>query len=125
MKIINAEKAPKAIGPYSQAIIANNMLFASGQIALNPETMKITGENVKAQAKLVLQNIQAILNEAGLTKENIVKTTIFLNDMGDFAQVNEVYSEYFQDHKPARSTIEVARLPLDALVEIEIVCVIS
>ena len=121
MQIITSEKAPKAIGPYSQAVQSNGLLFMSGQIALDPISMTLVEGGVEAQAKQVLKNIEAVLQSAGLDKNQIVKCSVFLDSLNDFAKVNEIYSEFFGDHKPARSTFEVSRLPLGALVEIEVI----
>ena len=120
MEIVQAQKAPAAIGPYSQAIIANGFLYASGQIPLAKETGQMTGENIKEQTEQVIKNISAILEEAGATFAQVIKTTCFLQDMDDFNDFNEVYAKYFIT-KPARSCIGVARLPKNALVEIEII----
>lgn len=121
-KVINTNKAPAAVGPYVQAIQAGNMLFSSGQLGLVPETGALP-EGVEAQTRQSLANIQAILDEAGYAKSDIVKTTVFIKDMNDFAAVNGIYAEFFGDAKPARSCVEVARLPKDGLVEIEFVAV--
>lgn len=123
MKIISTEQAPKAIGPYSQAIESNGTLYVSGQIPLDPDTMEFVSEDVKDQADQCLKNLQAILTAAGYTIENVVKCGIFLADMNDFAIVNEVYGHYFSTHQPARACVEVARLPRDAKVEIEAIAV--
>ncbi len=120
-EVIFTNQAPKAIGPYSQAIKVNNMLFVSGQIALDPETMQLVSDDVEKQTHQVLKNLQAILSEAGYTLKDVVKTTIYLTDMNDFARVNEVYSRYFSENKPARATVEVSRLPKDVRVEIELI----
>ena len=122
MKVISTKKAPNAIGPYSQAIIANGFVFTSGQIALKPDG-EFAGGDVKAQTEQVMQNLKAILKKAGSDFDHAVKTTIFLANMGDFAVVNEVYGGYFTKTKPARSTVQVAKLPKDALVEIEVVAI--
>lgn len=121
-KVINTNKAPAAVGPYVQAIQAGNMLFSSGQLGLVPETGALP-EGVEAQTRQSLANIQAILDEAGYAKSDIVKTTVFIKDMNDFAAVNAIYADFFGDAKPARSCVEVARLPKDGLVEIEFVAV--
>ncbi len=118
-QVISTAKAPKAIGPYSQAIKAGDLLFCSGQIALDPVTMQIIGTNAAEQARQVLLNLMAVLEAAGSNLDQVVKTTIFLKNMADFAAVNEVYAEFFKADPPARSTVEVARLPKDVLVEIE------
>lgn len=123
MKIISTNKAPQAIGPYSQAIEVNGTLYVSGQIPLDPETMVFNSEEVKDQTHQCLKNLQEILKEAGYSIENVVKCGIFLADMNDFADVNEVYGQYFTNHKPARACVEVARLPRDAKVEIEAIAV--
>ena len=120
MAIISTDRAPAAIGPYSQAIQAGNLLFTSGQLGLIPETGAMP-EGVEAQTEQSLKNIDAILTAAGLAKTDVVKTTVFIRDMNDFAAVNRIYAAYFADHKPARSCVEVARLPKDGLVEIEVV----
>lgn len=122
-EIIFTEKAPKAIGPYSQAVKVSNMLFVSGQVPLNPDTMEIVSDCVKEQTEQVMQNLKAILTEAGYNFEDVVKTTIFIKDMNDFASINEVYGQYFTQLKPARATVEVARLPKDVKVEIELIAV--
>lgn len=118
--IISTDKAPEAIWPYSQAIKVWNMLYSSWQIALDPISMKVIDWWIKEQTKQVCLNLWSVLNEAWLTYKDVVKTTIFLDNMDDFKLVNEVYSEYFS-HKPARSTVEVSKLPLWVLVEIELV----
>ena len=123
-QVIHTNDAPAAIGPYSQAIKAGNMLFISGQGPFNPKTMEIVGGDVKAQTSQVLKNIDAILKEAGASFSNVVKTTVFIKDMEDFSEINEVYVEYFGEHKPARSCVEVARLPKDIKVEIELIVVL-
>lgn len=123
-QVINTNDAPAAIGPYSQAIKAGNMLFISGQGPFNPKTMEIVEGDVKAQTSQVLKNIDAILKEAGASFSNVVKTTVFIKDMEDFSEINEVYVEYFGEHKPARSCVEVARLPKDIKVEIELIAVL-
>lgn len=126
MKIIQTAQAPAPVGPYNQAIAANGFLFTAGQIALDPQTMTIMGEgNVEVQAKQVLTNLGAVLQEAGCGWENVVKTTVFLKDMNDFAAVNAIYGQYFDEATaPARSCVEVARLPKDVLVEIDCVAVL-
>ena len=121
MEIITSPHAPAAIGPYSQAIRTGNLLFASGQIPINPATGKIEAIDFTAQTQQVLANIAGLLSTTGLTLANVVKCTVFLKDMADFPTLNPLYAAAFGDHKPARSTIQVARLPLDALVEIEVI----
>lgn len=122
-KVIFTNNAPKAIGPYSQAILAGNMLFISGQIPFVPETMELVSDDVSEQTHQVMKNLLAILEEAGFTLEDVVKTTIFIKDMNDFATVNDVYAKYFTNHKPARACVEVSRLPKDVKVEIELIAV--
>jgi 2-iminobutanoate/2-iminopropanoate deaminase len=118
-KVINTDKAPKAIGPYSQAILAGNgMLFISGQIPVNPETGKIP-ETIKEQTEQVFKNIEAILTEAGYSFKDVVKTTCLLNSMDDFATMNEVYAKYYNEMLPARAAYAVEKLPMGVLVEIE------
>lgn len=124
-KIINTELAPEAIGPYSQSVLAGNILFISGQLPINPETGKFAGNNIKSQTEQSLKNIESILEKAGCTMDNVVKTTVLLNDMGDFAKMNEVYAKFFTKDYPARAAYEVAKLPKDALVEIEAVAVVD
>ncbi len=119
-KIISTKDAPAAIGPYSQAVQAGPFLFCSGQIPLDPATGQVISGDVTAQAKRVLENVVAVLKAGGATLDHVVKSTIFLKSMGDFAAVNEVYGSYFKSNPPARSTVEVARLPKDVLVEIEV-----
>ena len=119
-QVIHTDNAPKAIGPYSQAVKAGNMLFVSGQVPFVPETMEIVEGDVKAQTAQSLKNVQAILAEAGLDFSHVVKSTVFIKDMNEFAQINEVYAEFFGENKPARACVEVARLPKDVKVEIEV-----
>lgn len=123
MTLHNAPEAPAAVGPYSHAARVGDLLFCSGQIPLDPETMKIVDGGIEAQTQQVLSNIKAVLDSVDASINQIAKTTIFLTDLGDFATVNELYSEAFGDHKPARSTIQVAALPLGANVEIE--CIVD
>ena len=122
-KIIHTEKAPAALGPYSQAIEVNRTLYVSGQIPFVPETMTLVSDCVKAQTKQSLENIKAILEAAGYTFKDVVRAGVFIKDMNDFAAVNEVYAEYLGDVKPARACVEVARLPKDVKVEIEVIAV--
>ncbi|OLQ79784.1 reactive intermediate/imine deaminase [Photobacterium proteolyticum] len=122
VETVNTEKAPAAVGPYVQAKKFGNMLYTSGQLPLDPETGKMP-DDVAAQAKQSLANVEAIVNEAGLTKTDIVKATVFVKDLNDFGIVNEVYAAFFGANCPARSCVEVARLPLDAKVEIEVIAV--
>jgi 2-iminobutanoate/2-iminopropanoate deaminase len=124
MKTVQTSQAPAAIGPYSQGIIVNNMFYSSGQIPLTADGSLVTGD-IKEQAHQVFQNLQAVLTAAGASFETVVKTTVFIKSMDDFAALNEVYGEYFSIHKPARSCVEVARLPKDVLVEIEVVALVK
>ena len=119
--VIATELAPKAIGPYSQAIRANGLVYAAGQTPIDPATGKLIEGDISAQTRRVLQNISAILEAAGTSRSKVVKTTVFLTDMGNFAAMNAVYAEFFPEHPPARSTFAVAGLPLGASVEIECV----
>jgi len=123
-KVIQTEKAPKAIGPYSQAIQAGNFLFLSGQIPLDPKTGELVKGDIRKQTQQVLENIKGILESKGLEMENVVKSTIFLKDIANFNQVNEVYATYFPSSPPARSTVEVTKLPRDADIEIEALAII-
>ena len=118
--IVHTAQAPAAIGPYAQAWIAGNMLFTSGQLGLDPATNTLP-ETIEAQTRQSLNNILAIVEEAGFQKTDIVKTTVFVKDLADFTLVNKLYAEFFGDHKPARSCVEVARLPKDGLIEIEVI----
>ena len=118
---LHSVHAPEPIGPYTQAMRAGDFVFISGQIAIDPATGNLTGKTAAAQAEQVLKNIRAILTAAGLTAEHVVKTTIFLASMDDFKAVNDVYGDVFHSDPPARSTVQVARLPMDALVEIEVI----
>ena len=122
-QVVLSEKAPKPIGPYSQAVKAGGLLFCSGQIPLDPVTGQLKSSDVEGQTRAVLDNLKAVLEEAGGTLDCVVKTTIFLKSMNDFPKVNEVYASYFGGTFPARSTVEVARLPKDVLVEIEAVAI--
>jgi 2-iminobutanoate/2-iminopropanoate deaminase len=123
MKKISTTKAPAAIGPYSQAVIVNGMLYTSGQIPINPETGQVVDGGIKEQTTQVMKNLLALLEEAGTSVENVFKTTCFLYDMGDFAAFNEVYSEYFTG-KPARSCVAVKDLPKGVLVEVELIATV-
>ena len=123
-KIIATKNAPAAIGPYSQAVQAGNMLFASGQLGLDPATGQFPEGGVKEQTAQAFKNVKAILTEAGLTMDNVVKTTVFLADMGDFAAMNEVYAAYFEGTFSARSAVAVKTLPKNALVEVEVIAVL-
>lgn len=122
-RVINTSKAPSAIGPYSQAVEVNGTLYVSGQIPFVPETMTVISDDVKEQTRQSLENVKAILEAAGYSLNDVVKAGVFIKDMNDFAAVNEVYSEYLGEVKPARACVEVARLPRDVKVEIEVVAV--
>lgn len=124
MKVVHTDNAPAAIGPYSQAIILNDVLFTSGQIPVNPATGEIAGDTIEVQAEQVMKNLGAVLAEAGTSFENAVKTTCFLADMGDFAAFNEVYAKYFVN-KPARSCVAVKTLPKNVLCEVEVIAAIE
>jgi 2-iminobutanoate/2-iminopropanoate deaminase len=118
-QIIETESAPRAIGPYSQAVVAGDFVFASGQIPLDPQTGELIAGGIREQTEQVLRNLSQVLEASGTTLERVVKTTVFLADMDDFAAMNEVYGRYFAAAPPARATVEAARLPRDARVEIE------
>ena len=122
---INTPQAPAAIGPYNQAIRYGNVVYTSGQVALDPQSGGLVGDDVQTQTRRVFQNLQAVLESAGTSLSNVVKTTVFLASMSDFQAMNTVYAEYFSETKPARSTIAVAELPRKALVEIECVAVVE
>lgn len=119
--VISTAHGPKAIGPYSQAIRANGFIFISGQVAFDPATSQIVEGDIAAQTDRVMQNLKAIVEAAGSSLDKVVKTTVFLKDMGEFATMNEVYGRYFRSSPPARATVEVARLPRDVRVEIELI----
>lgn len=123
-EIIATENAPGAIGPYSQAVKTGNLVFCSGQIPIDPATGEFVSDEVAKQTEQVLKNLKAVLEAAGTGLNNVVKTTVFLADMNDFAAMNEVYSRFFSENKPARATVQAARLPKDAKVEIECVALI-
>lgn len=120
-EVVATQNAPQAIGPYSQAIKANGFIFASGQIPIDPATNQLISGDIAAQTERVLKNVSAILEAAGSNLRNVVRTTVFLKNMGEFAQMNEVYARFFGLNPPARSTVEVARLPKDVLVEIDVI----
>lgn len=124
-KVVFTTKAPAAIGPYSQAITTGNLLFASGQIPVDPATGEVVAGGIEAQTKQVLANIRAVLAEAGAGMESVIKTTVFLTDLGDFQTVNAIYGEAFSQEPPARSCVQVAALPKGVAVEIEVVAVLS
>ncbi len=119
--VVLTDRGPKPIGPYSQAVKSNGFVFVSGQVALDPKSGEFAGPDVRQQTERVLENLKAILEASGVTLHHVVKTTVFLKDMNDFATMNEVYARYFTAAAPARSTVQVARLPKDALVEIDVV----
>jgi 2-iminobutanoate/2-iminopropanoate deaminase len=121
MESIQTDRAPQAIGPYSQAIKANGFIFASGQIPLDPATMRIVEGGIEEQTGRVLDNLKAVLEAAGSSLDRVVKTTVYLADMGEFAAMNEIYAKYFGATKPARATVQVARLPRDVKIEIDVV----
>ena len=121
---ISTENAPGAIGPYSQAVKAGSMVFCSGQIPIDPATGEFVSSGVAEQTRQVLKNLSAVLKAAGTDLNNVVKTTVFLADMNDFTAMNEVYAEFFNDNKPARATVQAARLPRDARVEIDCIAII-
>jgi len=120
-KAIFTKNAPAAVGPYSQAMRAGDMLFVSGQIPFVPATMKLVSEDIKEQTRQSLENVKAILEEAGASLNDVVKAGVFIKDMNEFGAINEIYAEYFSENKPARACVEVARLPLDVRVEIEVI----
>jgi len=124
-KIISTDQAPKAIGPYSQAIGTENLIFTAGQVGLDPATMELVEGGVEAQTRQVLTNLKHVLESADSGLNFVLKTTVFLQDMGDFAKMNSVYAEFFQENPPARSTVQVAGLPKGALVEIECVALLN
>jgi len=123
MNVIATEDAPKAIGPYCQAIAHGGLVFCSGQIPLDPQTMKVTAVGIEAQAEQVLKNLGAVLKASGSDLSKVLKTTVFMQNLEEFPKMNAVYERAFAGHKPARSTVQVARLPLDVLVEIECIAV--
>jgi 2-iminobutanoate/2-iminopropanoate deaminase len=123
MEIVATDKAPSAIGPYSQAVVSGHEVFTAGQIPLDPATMEIVGNDVATQTEQVLTNLAAVLNAAGTSLSQVVKTTVYLADMGDFPEMNAVYERHFGGHKPARSTVQAAGLPKQALVEIDAIAV--
>lgn len=124
-KLIHSVDAPKAVGPYSHAVSAqgSEMIFLSGQIPFNPTTMQIEATDIRGQTQAVLKNLMLVLSASGVSLQNVVKTTVFLKDLNDFSSMNEEYQRFFGDHKPARTCVEVARLPRDVLVEIDAIAV--
>jgi 2-iminobutanoate/2-iminopropanoate deaminase len=125
MKNIHTKKAPQAVGPYSQGVLVNGTLYVSGQIPFVPETMQLVSEDIAEQTMQSLKNILAIVEEAGLKKENIVRCGVFMTDLSEFSKMNTIYAEFFGDHKPARAAVEVRRLPKDVLIEIDAIAVAS
>lgn len=124
LKAIRTDRAPGAIGPYSQAIVAGDLVYTAGQVPLDPTSGEVVGSTIEEQTTRVLDSLGAILEAAGASLRTVIKTTVFLNDMAEFAAMNDVYARYFGDHKPARSTVQAARLPKDVKVEIEAVAAI-
>jgi 2-iminobutanoate/2-iminopropanoate deaminase len=124
-KVIHSDKAPKAVGPYSQAILTGNLVFTSGQIAIDPGSGKLIDGGIKEQARQVMANLSAVLEAAGTDLTRTIKATVFLNDIKNFSEFNEVYSEYFPSNPPARSAFQVAALPLGAMVEIELIATVA
>src|SRR5512143_3680060 len=124
-KIVSTEKAPKAIGPYTQAILVENLVYTAGQLGLDPATMELVEGDIEAQTRQVLTNLRHVLETADSGLNFVVKTTVFLQDMGDFAKMNATYAEFFPENPPARSTVQVAGLPKGALVEIECVALLN
>ena len=120
-EVISTDRGPKAIGPYSQAIRANGFLFVSGQIALDPSTQQIAATDIKGQTERVLENLKGILEASGSSLDRVVRATVFLADMGEFTEMNEIYARYFAAQPPARSTVQAARLPRDVRVEIDVI----
>ena len=125
MKTVHTDKAPAAIGPYSQAVVAGGMVYCSGQIAMDPGTGALTGGDVAAQTRVVLTNLAAVLDAAGASMSTVVKCTVFLKSMDDFAAMNAVYAEFMGEHRPARAAVEVSRLPKDVDVEIDAIAVVA
>lgn len=119
LRQVQTDNAPQAIGPYSQAIISGDLVYTAGQIAIDPKTKEVVDGGIADQTERVMHNLSAILQAAGASLGSVVKTTVFLSDMGNFAAMNEVYAKHFGNHKPARSTVQAARLPKDVMVEIE------
>jgi len=124
-EIVKTEKAPAPVGPYNQAVISGNFIFTAGQIPIDPVTGNLEPDDIKIQTKRVIENLRAVLRASGSDLSEVVKTTVFLKDMNDFALMNEVYAQYFSESSPARSAVEVARLPKDALVEMECIATLK
>jgi len=125
MKTISTENAPAAIGPYSQAIVAGGFVFCSGQIPIDPKTGHVVHANLRDQTRLVLDNLTAVLEAAGSSLDRVVKVTVYMHDLQDFGAMNEVYAEFFTDHKPARAAVEVRRLPKDVWVEMDAIATVA
>ena len=123
METIQTERAPKAVGPYSQAVRAGEFLFLSGQISLDPETAEVVGSDIETQTRQVLKNMQAIISAANMSLTNVVKTTVFLTDIAEFPKVNAVYQSFFGSHRPARTTVQVSALPKGVRIELDAICV--
>ncbi len=124
-KIIHTNEAPPPVGPYSQAVMVGNLVFTAGQIPLHPQTGNLEENDIRKQTERVIKNVEAVLKAAGSDLSQVIKTTVFLKNMNDFAQMNEVYGKFFSEHPPARSAVEVSRLPKDVLVEIECIAVVK
>jgi 2-iminobutanoate/2-iminopropanoate deaminase len=120
--IIHTPNAPKAIGPYSQSVRYGDLLFVSGMLGMDPKTGEFAGPDIEAQANRVLENLKAVIEAAGMSLQNVLKSTVFLKDMNDFVKFNEIYGRYFKDAPPARETVQVAKLPRDAAIEISVIC---
>ena len=120
--IISTPDAPKAIGPYSQAVRYGDLLFVSGMIGMDPKTGEMAGTDIESQAVCILENLKGVIEAAGMTLQNVLKSTVFLKDMNDFAKFNEIYGRYFPEAPPARETVQVAKLPRDAAIEISVIC---
>lgn len=124
-KVISTDKAPQAIGPYSQGVSSGNMVYTSGQLGMDPSTAELINSNIQDETRQSLKNVEAVLKQAGASLSDVVKTTVFVKDLNQFVAINEIYSEFFTENKPARSCVEVARLPKDANVEIEAIAIIK
>lgn len=124
-KIFSTKNAPKAIGPYSQSVQYNNLLYVSGQIPIEPKTGKIVTGGIKEQVNKVLENLKNILNTSGSSLNNVLRTTIYLTNLEDYANINEIYAQFFSDSEPARSTVQVSRLPMDAEIEIDAIAYVN
>jgi 2-iminobutanoate/2-iminopropanoate deaminase len=123
LELLKTDKAPAAVGPYSQGVKAENIVFTSGQLPINPETGELLTGDIKAQARRSLENVKAVLEAAGASLEDVVKVSVFVADINQFSDINEVYGEFFSNHKPARSLVEVAKLPLGGEIEIEAIAI--